>query len=313
MRQAAGHRAAVPEKVVAPEPPPRAGARAAARARTAGEGQGQASRQAEGRERAKTTTTTPATGTATTTPAQPALTGDAARFADNHKMNITSGGVASRPPPAQGDIMKVIGNNRAGIKVCYQRALTRDNSLTHGKLSVKLSIGISGRVKHVGLDGPGAVPDPARAVHQGGRVALGVPAGVRRVRDRVPARVSGERIARGRPMRHPYADFLSDVEKPSRYVGGEYQEVRKDPARGRGARLPGVPRRLRHRDVPPRDQDPLLAPQQARRDIACERAFAPWLDMEAELRARGAAAASRSESARRCASSTSSASRCSTS
>jgi hypothetical protein len=50
--------------------------------------------------------------------------------------------------------MKVIGNNRAGIKVCYQRALTRDNSLTHGKLSVKLSIGISGRVKHVGLDGP---------------------------------------------------------------------------------------------------------------------------------------------------------------
>ena len=69
-------------------------------------------------------------------------------------MNITSGGVASRPPPAQGDIMKVIGNNRAGIKVCYQRALTRDNSLTHGKLSVKLSIGISGRVKHVGLDGP---------------------------------------------------------------------------------------------------------------------------------------------------------------
>jgi hypothetical protein len=50
--------------------------------------------------------------------------------------------------------MKVIGNNRAGIKVCYQRALTRDNSLTHGKLAVKLSIGISGRVKHVGVDGP---------------------------------------------------------------------------------------------------------------------------------------------------------------
>jgi hypothetical protein len=48
----------------------------------------------------------------------------------------------------------VISNNRAGIKICYQRALTRDNSLTHGKLAVKLSIGISGRVKHVGLDGP---------------------------------------------------------------------------------------------------------------------------------------------------------------
>jgi hypothetical protein len=100
------------------------------------------------------TASAPGTGTTTTAPAQPQLTGDAARFNDNHKLNITGGGVASRPPPAQGDIMKVIGNNRAGIKVCYQRALTRDNSLTHGKLSVKLSIGISGRVKHVGVDGP---------------------------------------------------------------------------------------------------------------------------------------------------------------
>ena len=32
-------------------------------------------------------------------------------------------------------------------------------------------------------------------------------------------------------MRHPYADFLNKVEKPARYLGGEYQEVRKDPAR----------------------------------------------------------------------------------
>jgi len=31
-------------------------------------------------------------------------------------------------------------------------------------------------------------------------------------------------------VRHPYADFLGNVEKPSRYVGGEYQQVRKDPA-----------------------------------------------------------------------------------
>jgi hypothetical protein len=31
-------------------------------------------------------------------------------------------------------------------------------------------------------------------------------------------------------MKHPYADFLSEVEKPSRYLGGEYQEARKDPA-----------------------------------------------------------------------------------
>ena len=31
-------------------------------------------------------------------------------------------------------------------------------------------------------------------------------------------------------MRHPYAEFLNRVEKPSRYIGGEYQQVRKDPA-----------------------------------------------------------------------------------
>jgi hypothetical protein len=86
----------------------------------------------------------------------PAVTGgtDASRFRDNHNLNITGGGGTKLPAPDQAAITKVISNNRAGIKICYQRALTRDNSLTHGKLSVKLSIGISGRVKHVGLDGP---------------------------------------------------------------------------------------------------------------------------------------------------------------
>jgi outer membrane biosynthesis protein TonB len=95
------------------------------------------------------TTTTVANNTAANTGGT-----DASRFRDNHTLNITGGGIAARPAPAQADITKVISNNRAGIKICYQRALTRDNSLTHGKLAVKLSIGISGRVKHVGLDGP---------------------------------------------------------------------------------------------------------------------------------------------------------------
>ncbi len=103
--------------------------------------------------RAVVTKTTPAP-TTTTVANTGAGGGDAARFRDNHTLNINTGGGAVRPPPAQADITKVISNNRAGIKVCYQRALTRDNSLTHGKLAVKLSIGISGRVKHVGLDGP---------------------------------------------------------------------------------------------------------------------------------------------------------------
>jgi len=51
----------------------------------------------------------------------------------------------SRPPPSQGDITRVINNNKIGIKTCYQRALLRDSSLTHGKIVVGVTIGISGR------------------------------------------------------------------------------------------------------------------------------------------------------------------------
>ena len=61
---------------------------------------------------------------------------------------------SSRPPPSQAQITAVITNNRNGIKTCYQRALARDNSLTRGKITVKLTLGISGRVKHAAIDGP---------------------------------------------------------------------------------------------------------------------------------------------------------------
>jgi predicted Zn finger-like uncharacterized protein len=62
--------------------------------------------------------------------------------------------IANRPPPSQGEITRVINNNKIGIKTCYQRALLRDSSLTHGKIVVGVTIGISGRVKHVKVDGP---------------------------------------------------------------------------------------------------------------------------------------------------------------
>ncbi|HTA18948.1 MAG TPA: AgmX/PglI C-terminal domain-containing protein, partial [Polyangia bacterium] len=61
---------------------------------------------------------------------------------------------STRPPPNQGEISRVIANNKLGIKTCYQRALLRDSNLTHGKIVVGVSIGISGRVKHVTVDGP---------------------------------------------------------------------------------------------------------------------------------------------------------------
>ena len=62
--------------------------------------------------------------------------------------------VASRPPPSQAEITRVIANNKIGIKTCYQRALLRDSSLTHGKIVVGVTIGLSGRVKGVHVDGP---------------------------------------------------------------------------------------------------------------------------------------------------------------
>ncbi len=87
-------------------------------------------------------------------PAPVAVADNSAKYRDGHNLNISGGSGIQRPAPSQSDISRVINNNRGGIKNCYQRALLRDNSLTHGKISVKVTIGISGRVKHTGIDGP---------------------------------------------------------------------------------------------------------------------------------------------------------------
>src|SRR5205085_6446281 len=87
-------------------------------------------------------------------------------------------------------------------------------------------------------------------------------------------------------MRHPYAEFLSKVEKPSRYVGGEYQEVRKDPA-SVAARICLVFPDAYEIGMSHLGTKILYGVLNRQDDIACERAFAPWLDCEAELRARG--------------------------
>jgi radical SAM family uncharacterized protein/radical SAM-linked protein len=86
-------------------------------------------------------------------------------------------------------------------------------------------------------------------------------------------------------MRHVYADFIDRVAKPMRYLGGEYQAVVKDG--------PEIEARvcLAFPDVYDIGMSHLgtkiiysLLNGDPR--IACERAFAPWTDMEAELRAR---------------------------
>jgi hypothetical protein len=82
---------------------------------------------------------------------------DASRFGDSsgRALQIRNPlAPAAKVTPNQSDITRVVNNNKGGIKVCYQRALLRDTSLTHGKIDVNVTIGISGRVKNVGVDGP---------------------------------------------------------------------------------------------------------------------------------------------------------------
>jgi hypothetical protein len=90
------------------------------------------------------------------TPPPPAPSNDAnSKYKDSgHNLNITGGGRTPRPPPSQAEITRVINNNRGGIKNCYQRALLRDSSLTHGKITVQVNIGLSGHVKRTSIDGP---------------------------------------------------------------------------------------------------------------------------------------------------------------
>jgi radical SAM family uncharacterized protein/radical SAM-linked protein len=87
-------------------------------------------------------------------------------------------------------------------------------------------------------------------------------------------------------MRHIYADFIDKVAKPARYLGGEYQQVVKDPASVDLRMVLAFP------DVYEIGMSHLgtkilysLLNKQPR--IAVERAFTPWVDMEAELRSRG--------------------------
>ena len=86
-------------------------------------------------------------------------------------------------------------------------------------------------------------------------------------------------------MQHPYASFVGSVEKPARYLGGEYQSVHK-PWDSVDVRVA-----LAFPDVYDIGMSHLgtkilysLLNKHPR--IAAERAFAPWVDMERELRAR---------------------------
>jgi predicted Zn finger-like uncharacterized protein len=143
-----------PSPPTAVEPPPVAPtAESASEAGSHGHGKGHPAAHGRG-----VAPTSPPPIGATTTPPPPAAVADNsanARYRDTGRnLNISGGSGISRPAPSKSDITRVINNNRGGIKNCYQRALLRDNSLTHGKITVQVNIGISGRVKRTTIDGP---------------------------------------------------------------------------------------------------------------------------------------------------------------
>ena len=87
-------------------------------------------------------------------------------------------------------------------------------------------------------------------------------------------------------MQHPYAHFVHRVQKPSRYVGGELFQRVKQPADVRVSMCLTFPD-VYDIGMSHLGTKILYKVLNDHKDIACERAFAPWMDMEAELRARG--------------------------
>ncbi len=88
------------------------------------------------------------------------------------------------------------------------------------------------------------------------------------------------------PRTHPYAAFIHAVLKPARYLGGEYLAVTKDWDAVELRVCMAFPEIY---DIGMSHLGTKIIYAQLGRDpkILCERAFTPWVDMEAELRRRG--------------------------
>jgi len=86
--------------------------------------------------------------------------------------------------------------------------------------------------------------------------------------------------------RDTLARVLTRVEKPGRYVGGEWNEIRKDPSRARTKVALAFPD-VYEIGMSYLGQKILYALLNRDRDVLAERVFAPWPDLERELRAAG--------------------------
>lgn len=87
-------------------------------------------------------------------------------------------------------------------------------------------------------------------------------------------------------VQHPYADFVHLVEKPARYMGGEYQSVVKD-WDAVSCRMALCFPDLYDIGMSHLGTKILYSVVNKADDLCLERAFCPWFDMEEQLRARG--------------------------
>jgi len=86
-------------------------------------------------------------------------------------------------------------------------------------------------------------------------------------------------------VEHPYADLLVRVRRPGRYLGGEERQVRK-PTKGLSCRFVLAFPDLYEVGMSHLGTQIIYGLVNDRADMACERAFSPHADLEAELRAR---------------------------
>jgi radical SAM family uncharacterized protein/radical SAM-linked protein len=86
-------------------------------------------------------------------------------------------------------------------------------------------------------------------------------------------------------MQHPYASFVGGVDKPARYLGGEYQSSSK-PWDATACRMVLAFPDIYDIGMSHLGTKILYSLLNKHEGILCERAFTPWTDMEKELRAR---------------------------
>ena len=70
------------------------------------------------------------------------------------RVRDASSGAGSSRPPGAAEIGPLIKKGKSEIQACYQRALRQDPTLTRARITVQISVGISGLVKNVALDPP---------------------------------------------------------------------------------------------------------------------------------------------------------------